>query len=158
MNNLPNDNRSFLFCTISVKTWKRGRQLQGSFYLYTFLNRHRLSIIVQSISRIFLKKIDAISRKLLHTFGFNKLTSCDVTIPGSDSKIKWKLPTILPNIHTKFNVYSFSGTVFFYCINCKINSSWPLKVHQKKECTVHIYSSTWLISSAVGKAVVSTIC
>ena len=113
MNNLPNDNRSFLFYTIGVKTWKRGHQLQGSFYLYTFLNHRRLSIIVQSISRIFLIKFDAISRKLLHTFGFNKLSWYDVTIPGSDSKISWKLADHLPNIHANFKHYSCAGTVFF---------------------------------------------
>ena len=37
----------------------------------------------------------------------------DVTIPGNDSQIAWKLLTTLHNIHTKFKLHSSSRTVFF---------------------------------------------
>ena len=80
--------------------------------MQAFINHRRLIIIAQSISCIFLVKFAALSRKLLHTFDFNKLAWYDVTVPGNDSKITWKLPTNLPNIHTNFKLHSCSGTVF----------------------------------------------
>ena len=83
------------------------------FYIHIFANHPRLLIIVQSISRIFFIKFTTINRKLLHTFGFDKLPLYAVTIPGNDSQITWKWTTIHPNIHTKFKVYSCSRTVFF---------------------------------------------
>ena len=57
--------------------------------MQAFINHRRLIIIAQSISCIFLVKFAALSRKLLHTFDFNKLAWYDVTVPGNDSKITW---------------------------------------------------------------------
>ena len=124
-----------------LETWM---PITGAFLLVHLSWSHRLSIIVQSISRIFFIKFDAFSHKLLYTFGLDKLTSYDVTIPGGDSKITWKLPTILHNIHTKFKVYSFSGTVFF-----NANSKFKIKIglsmykwrHVLLKSSVHVYSS-----------------
>ena len=100
-------------CVKLGKNLKSVRQLQSRFYIHTFVSGHTLITIAQSISCIFLLIFAAISRKLLHSFVFKKLTSYDVTIPGSDSKISWKLDTYLPNIHTKLKLYGCSETVFF---------------------------------------------
>ena len=110
---MQNNDLDVVFCKLNVKTLKRIRQLQMRFYIHTFANPLRLFTIVQSISRIFFIKFITINRKLLHTFGFDKLPLYDVTIPSNDSQITWKLPTILPNIHTKFKVYSCSRTLIF---------------------------------------------
>ena len=105
-----------------VKTVKSVCQyaLQRRLSLHTFVNRHRLFTIVQSICCIFLIQFSATSRKLLHTFGFNTLHSFDVTISGSDSKITWKLPTPLLNIHTKYKLFNPLGNRgnFSFCLKC----------------------------------------
>jgi len=68
MNNLPNENCSFLFCTIGVKTGKAYANYRGRFYLYAFVNHHRLFTIVQSIYCIFLIKIMELSKWELKTY------------------------------------------------------------------------------------------
>ena len=69
-------------CVKLGKSMKSVRQLLRRFYIHTFVSSHTLITIAQSISCIFLLTFAPISRKLLHTFVFNKLTSYDVTIPG----------------------------------------------------------------------------
>ena len=96
----------------SKKTEKR-RPVTGAFVLAYFSYTPQAFTILQSIPCSILIKFDATSRKLLHTFGFNKLTPYEVTIPGSDSQIQWKEATSLPNIPTNFKLYSCTGTVFF---------------------------------------------
>ena len=97
----------------NVKTLKRIRQSQMGFYIHTLATHLRLFIIVQSIYPMFFVTFTTPNRKLLYTFVFDKMPSYDVTIPGSDSEITWKLPTNLLHIHTKYKVYSCRGTVFF---------------------------------------------
>ena len=92
---------------------KRIRHLQTGFYMHAFASQLGLFIIVQSICRIFFITFTTINRKLLHIFGFDKLPLYDVTIPGNDSQITWKLPTILPNIHTKIKFIAVGEQCFF---------------------------------------------
>ena len=120
MNSLQNDNCSFLFCTIDVKTGKIGANYWGVFTCMPVFNSRKMFTIVQSIPCIFFIKFDSISRKLLHTFVFNKLSSYDVTIPGSESKITWKLPTILPNIHTHNLKFIAVAEQCFFNANSKL--------------------------------------
>ena len=124
MNILPNECYSHLFYKINVKTGKKYTPVTGVFS-YTYLFNHPMLInVAQTISCMFLIKFSAISRKLLTTFAFNKLSSYDGIIPGTDSKISWKLPISLPNTHTKFKHYSCSGTVFIL-INRWRHITWP---------------------------------
>ena len=78
----------------------------------------------QSISCMFLTKFSAVSRKLLKTIVFTKLSSYDMIIPGNDSKISWKVPISLPNTQTKFKHYSCSGTVLILTNRWR-HVTWP---------------------------------
>ena len=134
MNNLPNENYSQLFYHINVKTGKKCTPVTGVFLYSHFFTQPRLINIAQSIYCMFFIKFSAISSKLLTTFVFNKLSSYDVTIPGTDSKITWKLPISLPNISTKFKHYRCSGTVF---------------ILTNSQTWVHFFTQVWTPRSTV---------
>jgi len=98
--------------------------------------------ITQAMCKSFFIRLFGIYRHLCRFFVFDKLPPYDVISHGNNPYFFQKMPTVMIHIHTKSQVNRFSGTVFFYVIKCISKSNWPLNVHQKKECTVHIYSST----------------
>ena len=85
-------------------------QLKKRFYIHTLVTCLWLINIAPFYLRYIFFTICSSQSQVMTHFRFQQI---DLTIPGRDSKVSWKLAILLPNIHTKLKLYSCSGTVFF---------------------------------------------
>ena len=61
---------------------------RGTSVMHIFVNGHPVITIAQSIHCVTCTQFRESSRELLRSLVFDKLSSCDVTIRGSDSQIR----------------------------------------------------------------------